>query len=441
MNVKVEDVNSVRKKLTFEVPSDRVDKEIGRALRKIGKTAKVKGFRTGKVPESVVEKYYGGQMEQEVLTRLISDTYFPALEEHDIAAVGEPNIVDSSGIARGETFTYAAEVEIKPEITARDYTGVKLEKEKFADDPQVIESRLEEMRASRSQVEVTKRKKARDGDLVLIDYEGFIDGEPFEGGQGEDFQLELGSGTFIPGFEEQVVGMQRGDTREVEVSFPEDYGQPDLAGKPAVFKVTLNEIKEKVLPELDDEFAKEFGVDTLEDLKSQLAENHRSQERNRIEGDLREQLVKALIERNPIEVPEAMVAHQLKYMYDNIANRMQSQGLTPEMLGLKPETFRVQYRQTAVDQVKGSLIMEAIGRQEEIRADESDIDAKLEEIAEMANAPLETVKNYYAAEDARNSLMAQIAEEKVIRFLLDKAEIKEISAQQAADKKAAEEGA
>ncbi len=428
MNVKVEDVSSIKKKLIFEVAPEQVDKEVRRAYKKIGKTAKVKGFRAGKVPESVLEKYYGAQMEQEVLTRLINDTYFKALQDNDIPAIGEPNIVDSSGVVKGEAFTYEAEVEIKPEVTAKDYTKLALEKEKLVVDPKVVDDRLEEMRTSRAQLEVASRKKARKGDSVVIDFEGFIGDEAFAGGKGEDYLLELGSGSFIPGFEDQVIGMKREEAKDVEVSFPEDYGQADLAGKPAVFKVVLKEIKEKVVPELDDEFAKGFGVDTLDELKEQLQTSYETQEKSRVENDLREKLVGALIERNQVEVPEAMIANQLSYMFDNISNRMKSQGMSVEMLGITPENFRENYRDTAIEQVSGNLILEAIGRQENIVAEEGEIDAKLEEISTMANAPLETVKKYYSGPEARSGLLAQITEEKVISFLLENAKVKEVSA-------------
>ncbi len=441
MNVRVEEVSSIKKKLVFEVASEQVDKEISKAFRKIGKTAKVKGFRAGKVPESVLEKYYGAQMEQEVLKGLINDTYFKALVEHKIAAVGEPNIVDSSGVNKGAAFTYEAEVEVKPELTVKDYTKIALEKEKFVADPKMVDARLEEMRNSRAQVEVTSRKKARAGDSVIIDFEGFIGDDAFAGGKGEDYLLELGSGSFIPGFEDQVIGMQRDQAKDVTVSFPEDYGQKELAGKPAVFKVVLKEIKEKVVPALDDEFAKGFGVETLAEFKEQLQKSYEAQETSRIENDLREKLIGVLIERNPIEVPEAMIANQLDYMYQNISNRMRSQGMTPEMLGVTPENFRENYKQTAIDQVKGTLLLEAIGRQENLVADESEIDAKLGEIAEMANAPLDMVKKYYAGAEARSGLLAQIGEEKVVRFLLDNAKVKEVAANKPAKKKAGKEDA
>ncbi|MCF6238220.1 MAG: trigger factor [Candidatus Marinimicrobia bacterium] len=440
MSVKIEDVSSIKKKLTIEVAVEQVNKAISKAYKKIGKTAKVKGFRAGKVPESVLEKYYGAQMEQDVLTSLINDTYFKALQENDILAIGEPSIVESSGINKCEAFTYEAEVEIKPEVTAKDYTKLSLEKEKFVADPKAVSGQLEEMRTSKAQLEVTEREEARNGDSVVIDFEGFIDDEAFDGGKGEDHVLELGSGSFIPGFEDQVVGMKREENKSVEVSFPADYGQAELAGKPAVFKVFMKEIKEKVVPELDDEFAKGFGVDTLDELKEQLQTSYETQETSKIENELREKLVGTLIERNPIEVPEAMIAKQLDYMYENISNRMKSQGMSPERLGITPESFRENYRTTAIEQVSGNLILEAIGRQENIVAEESEIDAKLEEIATMANAPIDTVKKYYAGSEARSGLMAQIAEEKVVGFLLESANVKEVTPkkpEEATEKKAA----
>jgi trigger factor len=220
--------------------------------------------------------------------------------------------------------------------------------------------------------------------------------------------------------------MRRGEQRAIAVIFPEDYGQKNLAGQPAEFRVTLKEIKEKVVPVLDDELAQGFGAATLAELRAQVEESYLAQETSRIDNDLRERLVRELIERNPIEVPDAMVAKQLEYMYTNITNRMRSQGMTPEMLGLAPQSFAERYRTAAIGQVQGALLLEAIGRQEEIAVDEGEIDGRLEEIARMANAPLEMVKKYYAGEEARAGLMVQIAEEKVVRFLLDRARLTEV---------------
>ena len=435
MNVRIEDVSSVKKKLSFEVDADKVDAEIDKAYQKIAKSAKIKGFRPGKIPQHLLEKYYAPQMEEQVLNRLINDSYFRALVEHRIAAISDPEILESSPLEKGKAFTYSAHVEVKPEVEVKDYQGLALLKEQFVYENKIVEERLEEMRAARSEMVVSSRDEARTGDFVVIDFEGFVDGTPFEHGKADDYQLELGAGSFIPGFEEQLDGMKRGEEREIQVSFPENYGSTELAGKPATFRVVLKEIKEKSLPALDDEVAKGFGLSSLDELKEKIEENHRQQETSRIDGDLRERLVGALIERNPVEVPEKMVAGQLDYMLQNIRNRFKSQGMTLEMLGMNEESFRSMYRETAVKQVQGSLLLEAVARQEQLKAEDVEIDGKLQHIAEMANAPLEAVRNYYGSDENRRSLISQIVEEKAVQFLLAQAKIEEVAKEQlSADK-------
>ncbi len=427
MDVQIENVSSIRKKLSFTIPAEAVETEIGNAYKKIAKTAKVKGFRKGKVPQHMLEQYYGSEMREQVVGRLVNESYFKALSEHEIAAVSNPQIVDSGTIEKGQTYTYAAEVEVKPEVEVKDYTGLKLQKEKFVAEEGVVEKRLEEMQSSRTELVESKRKTAKDGDLTTIDFEGFVDGVAFEGGKAENHQLELGSGTFIPGFEEKVVGMKRDQEKDIEVTFPAEYGNKDLAGKPAVFKVLLKEIKEKQLPKLDGSFAKEFGAKSLADLKKQLEDAYTTSEQSRIDNDLRERMMNQLIDKNPCEVPEAMVDSQLEYMLGNIRSRMQQQGMTMEMLGMNEESFAAMYRDTAVKQVQGSLILEGIARQEKIEVGDADFDEKLKKVAEMSQAPLETVQKYYSNPEAKQGMMAQIAEEKVIELLLDKAKVKEVA--------------
>lgn len=432
MNVTIEEVSSIKKRLSFEVPAETVAIAIEKAYQKIGQSAKIKGFRAGKIPRPLLEQYYAPQMEQQVVNRLINDSFIKALELHDINALGDPKITENSLLESGKPFTYAAEIEVTPLVTARDYTGLVLQKERFVFDEKAIDTQLEEMRQSRSTVIDSTRDTAVIGDHVVIDFAGSVDGVLFEGGTAEDFTLELGSGQFIPGFEDQVVGMKIGESRDLQVTFPEQYGSAELAGKAAVFAVTLKKVREKVAPELSDEFAKGFGLESLDELREKLAENSRTQENNRIDGDLRERLVTALIERNPLEVPEALVENQLGYMVANIRRRLESQGMKLEMMGMTDDTFKQMYRDTAIGQVKGTLILTAIAKQEEITVEESEIDSRLEEIATMANAPLEAVRKHYAREDARIGLMAQISEEKTIRFLLDKAQLSEVSKEELA---------
>jgi trigger factor len=219
----------------------------------------------------------------------------------------------------------------------------------------------------------------------------------------------------------------------LEVVFPEEYGNKELAGKTATFKVLLKEIKEKVQPALDDEFAKGFALESLNELREKLTTSYRMQEQERIQGDLRDRLVQALIARNPIEVPDVMVDKQLEYMLDNLRKRFQSQGMSLDMLGISDDVFRSKYRETAVRQVQGSLLLEGVARQEKIAVEEGEIDGKLAEIAQMANAPVDAVRNYYARDEARRGLVAQIVEEKTIHFLLDQAQITEVSKSQLPD--------
>jgi trigger factor len=438
MDVKIEDISSIRKKLSFEVAADQVDAEIEKAYRKIAKTAKIKGFRPGKVPRPVLEQYYSPQVEEQVLGRLINDSYFRALSEHSIPAVSDPEIVESSPLEKGKPFAYEAQVDVKPVVEAGDYQGVALKKEKFEPDTGVVEKRLEELRANRARMEVSADESAAEGNFVTIDFEGFVDGRPFDGGKAEGYELELGSGSFIPGFEDQLRGMKRGEEKEVLVTFPEEYGNKELAGKPAVFRVTLHEIKKKVLPELDDEFARGFGLESLEELRRNIEEDYLQKEKNRVDGDLRESLVNALIERNPVEVPEGMVEHQLDYMLKNVRNRFQSQGMSLEMLGMNDESFRQMYRQTAIRQVQGSLILEAVGRQEGIKVEDPEIESKFEQIAQMANTPVESVRKFYDRDDARQGLMTQMAEEKVVQFLLDQSIVEEVDKAELTDSAPAE---
>jgi len=423
MNVKVEDISSIKKKLSFEIPVETVDGEFTKAFGKLAKTAKVPGFRPGKVPRSVLERQYGASIEAQVFERLINETFFKALVENKIDAVSAPEIVDNGQLKAGQAFTYEAEVEVRPSVEAKDYTGLELKKETFSVEDKVVEDRLEEMRKSRAKVEKADRKVAQMGDIALIDFEGFIDGEAFAGGKAEGHSLELGSNTFIPGFEDQVAGMECGEEKDVEVTFPGDYGNDDLAGKPAVFKVKLHEIKERILPELDEEFAKEAGLQSIDDLKTKIRESIEGQEQDRIEKEFRDRLLDALIEANPFELPESMVDSQLDYMLENLQNRMQSQGMRLEDMGINAESFKKIYREMAVKQVKGSLIMEAIAIQENLKVDEDEIQDKLDEIVETSGAPKEAVMNFYSTDERRRGLVSQLAEEKVVAFLTGKAKI------------------
>ncbi|MCK4690484.1 MAG: trigger factor, partial [Desulfuromonadales bacterium] len=341
----------------------------------------------------------------------------------------------------GQPFTYQAEVEVRPEVVAKDYTGLSLEKEKFSFDETVVDQQIEQMAASRVQLEVTTREKAREGDTVIADFEGFIDETPFENGAAKDYQLELGSNSFIPGFEEQVIGMKREEEKEINVTFPESYGAKELAGKAAMFKVTVKEIKEKIEPEINDDFAKEMGADSLVELKEQVRENAIKQEEGRLNGQLQEALMNTLIENNSFEVPDGMVQNQLLHLKDSFSQRLKAQGMSLEMLGMNDENFAKTYRDMAVNQVKGEILMGAIAGQEEITLGEEILEEKIKAFAEESNAPLDEVKKYFENAQTLAGLKGQLLNEKVIKFLLDAATVTEVEPEQLDQQESVEEEA
>ncbi|SEA12780.1 trigger factor [Desulfuromusa kysingii] len=426
MKVTVEDLSPIKKKLSLEIAADVVAVELENAYKKIAKTADIKGFRKGKVPKEILKQHYGSRAQYDATGPLINNTLYKALLDNEIEAVSQPEVVNSGTVAEGEPFSYDVEVEVRPEIVVKDYKNLSLEKEKFTFDESVVDQQLEQMANSKMQLEVTSRKKARDGDTVVIDFEGFIDDTPFENGSAKDFELALGSNSFIPGFEAQIVGMKRDQEKDVAVTFPEGYGAKDLAGKPAMFKVLVKEIKEKNIPEIDDAFAKEFDAESLDQLKEQIKENSIAQEQQRIEGQMHEDMMNALIESNPFDVPEGMIENQLLHLKDSFTQKLKAQGMTLEMLGMNDETFATTYRDMAAQQIKGELIIDAIAAQEEIVVEESLVEEKMQVIADQNNIPLEQVQKYFENAQAIAGLKGQILQEKTSKFLVDSATITEV---------------
>ena len=432
MNVSVEELSPIRKKLIIEVAADKVAEKIEASYSKIAQTADLKGFRKGKVPRNLLERHFAPRMEHEVTGSLINETLYRALLDNEIIAVSQPEIVDSAQLEKGKGFSYQAEVEVKPEVVAKDYTGIPLDKEIFQVNEDAVDLRLEEMATSRAQLEVASRKKIRAGDTVILDFEGFIDETAFENGAATDYQLEIGSNSFIPGFEDQLVGLKREDEKDIDVTFPENYGSKDLAGKPAVFKVKVKEIKEKVQPKLDDEFAKGFGCETLDELRERIKDDTIKQEQGRVDNQMQEQLMNALVEKNPIEVPGGMVQNQLENLKQSFAGRLQAQGMTLEMLGMNDETFATTYWPMAEQQVKGELILESIAKQEEIKTEDTDIENKIKDIADESNAPLENVQEYFKKPEMRQGLEHQIQHDKILAYLIAESVVTEVEPKQEA---------
>lgn len=430
MSVTVEQVSSIKKQLNIEVAADVVAEELEKGFKKVAKTANIKGFRKGKVPRAMLEQHYGDRVKYDAINSLINNSLYKSMVDNKIEAVSQPEIIETGAIEDGQSFNYKAEVEVRPEVEAKDYTGLNLEKEKLVFDESVVDQQIEQMAASKVQLVETKRKKAREGDTVIIDFEGFIDDTPFENGAAKDYQLELGSNSFIPGFEDQVIGMKRDEEKEINITFPESYGAKELAGKPAMFKVMVKEIKEKVEPKINDDLAKELGSENLKELKETVRENALKQEEGRINGQLQEALMNALIEKNEFDVPEGMVKNQLMHLKDSFSQRLKAQGMSLEMLGMNDDTFATTYRDMAVQQVKGELLLDAIAEQEKIELEENAVEEKMQAFADESNAPLEEVKKYFENASALAGLKGQMLNEKVIDFLLDSATVTEVEPKQ-----------
>lgn len=431
MLVNVENLSPVKKKISFEIPSERVSQEIEKVYEEIKRTVSIKGFRKGKVPKAIIEKHYYDRIESDAIKNLINETYFKALMEKKILPVSQPEF-ESDPLKAGESFKYAVTFETAPEIDVKEYQGLQVEKRKLVVDQSAVEGRLTELQDGMAQLKpVEEPRPAKDGDFVSIDFKGFLDGVPFDRGEAQDYMLQLGSNHFIPGFEEQVVGMSPGDSREVKVTFPAEYGNAELAGKDVTFDVTLKEIKAKELPPLDDDFARQLGAfETIEELRTRISEVYEKEEEQKIENELRDNLVKVLIEKHEFEVPEAMVAKQLNVLIENMQSNLEKQNLTFEQLGTSEEKIREQSRGVAVSQVKGSLLLAAVAEKENITVEDAEIEEKIRDIAAQANKDFEVVSGIYQSNPyAKDTLVMQMREDKVIAFLQEHAKVTEVEKQ------------
>ncbi|MEI8355427.1 MAG: trigger factor [Deltaproteobacteria bacterium] len=428
MNVNIETLSSVKKKINFIIPAERVGTEIDRVYNEIRKTTAIKGFRKGKVPQSFIEKNYSGKMAGEVLQGLVTETYLKALNDFKIIPVAPPTI-ESDELKKGEPLSYSATVEILPVIEPKEYIGLQAEKETYIPDLEAINVRLSEMQARMAQVvPLTEPRPAIIGDIITLDFKGFLDDVPFEKGEAEDYVLELGTKSFIEGFEEQLVGMSCGDEGKVKVTFPEAYGGHKLAGKEVTFEVKIKDIKQKELPELDDDFARQFGLGGIEEMKENIALSFEHQEKIKIDSALKDSLVKALIEKHELEVPEALVEKQLQFLVENTIKTLSAQNLTLEMIGTEESKLREELKDNARMQVKGSLLLEAIAKKEAIIAEDNEIYEKIQVVAEQTNKDSDHVEQFYLHNpNAKASLVKQILEEKAIQFLLEHAVITEVS--------------
>lgn len=425
MSLQVEKLEKNMAKLTIEVSAEELEKALETAYQKNKNKMSIPGFRKGKVPRNMIEKMYGPAVfYEDAANELIPDAYEKAVEECEEEIVSSPTI-DVVQIEKGKPFIFTAEVALKPEVILGKYKGVKVEKTEVEVTEEEIDAQIEKERENSARTITVTDRPVKDGDITTLDFEGFVDGVPFEGGKGGDYPLTIGSGSFIPGFEEQLIGAEIGKETEVNVTFPEDYHSADLAGKAAVFKCTVKEIKEKELPELDDEFASEVSTfDTLAEYREDVKKTLTQQKADAAKSAKEEAVIEAVVEDAKMEIPDAMLETEQRQMVDEFAQRMQMQGLTMEQYmqftGTNPQMLLEQAKPQALKRIQSRLVLEAVAKEENLAADDAEFEAEIKDMAEKYQMEPDKIKDMLG-ERGRKQVLEDLAIRKAVDFLVENA--------------------
>ena len=422
---KTENANEVKFEITVE--AEKFDEAIKRVYFKSAKYFNIPGFRKGKAPMQIVEKYYGKEIfYEDAFNEVAQDALEEAVAENKVEVVSRPE-VDIKQIEKGKDLIFTVVMQTKPEAELGKYKGIEIKKIEYNVSDDDINHELEHMQEHNSRLISIDDRAAKKGDTVTIDFEGFADGKAFEGGKAENYDIELGSNTFIPGFEDGVIGMKIDEEKDVNVKFPEEYFSKELAGKDATFKVKLHEIKKKELPKLDDEFAKDVSeFDTLDELKADIKSKLEKQNADREKYETEEAVVKALCENTKVDIPSGMIETEVDNMLKDFEQRLSYQGLKLDqylkMLGKTEEEMRKEYEPQAIEGIKSRLAIEAVIKAEKIEATDKEIDEKIKEMAK--NYGKENDEEFLKNENVRNYIKESIETEKAIEFLIKNAKTK-----------------
>lgn len=425
MSLQVEKLEKNMAKLTIETSAEDFEAAIEKAYQKNKGKMNVQGFRKGKAPRKVIEKMYGaGVFCEEAANILIPEAYGKALDECDLDIVSQPSI-DVVQIEAGKPFIFTAEVAVKPEVTLGTYKGVEVEKQDIAVTDEEVTAEIDRVREQNARTITVEDRAVQDKDQTVIDFEGFVDGEAFEGGKGEDYPLTIGSHSFIDTFEEQLIGKNIGDEVEVNVTFPEDYHSQELAGKKAMFKVNIKSITAKELPELDDDFAQDVSdCETVDAYKEQVKSDLTKRKEDAAKAAKEEEVVTKIIEDAKMDIPDPMIDTQVRQMVDDFARRIQAQGLSIEQYfqftGMEPQAFLEQMKPQALKRIQSRLVLEAVVAAEKIEASEADIEEEMKKMAEAYNMELDKVKELIGDEQ-KKQLAEDIAVQKAAEFVVENA--------------------
>jgi trigger factor len=423
---RVEDLSPVVKKVSVELAPDRVKDALDRAYTNVSRTVKLKGYRQGHVPRRLVERYFGDDVKKDVAQKLVTGSIHEALAEHKLDPVAPPR-VENGAVEAGQPFKYTATVEVRPRVEPKDYQGLQVPQVEVEVTDAQVEERIEEMRKQQAMfVPVEGRDVVEAGDFVSVDYQGFIDGAPLRGAKREGVLLEVVPGSMLENKAEGLLGARVGETRELGVTFPADYAVEDLRNKEGRFKVVVKNLKTRDTPALDDAFVQDLGGEakTLAELREKLKAEMVQQMKERAEGERREKMLEALVARNPIEAPPALVERNVDAMLQGMLEGFMRRGLDPRQLGLDVDRMRDELRQRALLEVKGYLLLEAIAEKEKIEASEEDLDKHFEKLSGELKQPAEKIRAAFRRQDSLDSLKGRLRQDKALAFLLSTANSK-----------------
>ncbi|MDY6862905.1 MAG: trigger factor [Thermodesulfobacteriota bacterium] len=424
MQVDITDLSSLEKMVKVNIPFKQVEAELDIAYKELKKNVRVKGFRPGKVPRKILENYYKDKVEEDIIKKLIDDTYNKILEENSLKPISRP-IIDLGKLEQGKDFSYSVKFEVRPVVSPQNYSGLELIKEKVEEtNEEEVTERLKELQEANCQLKEVDRAVMK-SDVVIIDFQAFCEDKIIAEEKGTNYTFELGKGRSLEDFEEGLAGMNKGETKKIVVNFPSDAVNKNLAGKEISYEVHLKEIKEKIIPELDDEFARDLGTEykTLEDLKNHIKNIITEQKKSKTEIKLRNDIIEKLIENNPFEVSPSLVETQVQLMINEAEQNFKQQGLSFTQAGIDPMELKKKYLPEAERRVRGALILESIAEKENIDVEDGEIEKRIEKIASQTGQSLDYLKAFYTKKENLDNLTGQLREEKILDFLVSKANV------------------
>jgi trigger factor len=440
MEVKIEETGTLTRKITVTLPENDVQKKLKKEYDTLQKQSKLKGFRKGKVPRSIIEKTYKPQVEADVGEKLVQDTYFDVIEKENIDAVVHPEILNHSYNEDG-SFTYEAKVDVRPEFELTGYRDLEIEKPQTDVKETDIEKELQALQRRMAPLKSVEERPVQEGDIVVVDYQGYHKGNAMKQVKSENSSVEVGSGQMGADFEKKLVGMNKGEEASHEVDFPEKHPNPILAGKKVEFKVTVKDIKERILAELDDEFAKDVGKEftTLEELKTSIKEKLTKEREESAEGELTDKIMQAILKDNEFEVPKRLVDFEVQQMIKQTEEQLERSGMNLEAAGLSREMLAQSNEPVAIQRVRGDFILKKIAQMEDLKLKDEDMDRGFKRIGDQYNMSVAQVKEFFSSRDDLLPLMNELLNEKVLQFLRDGVKFVEPQAAPVEEEKTTEE--